>query len=96
MISAQFKLLLRKLRRVVNHLEVNRLSSGNCSFVRNQEEIISVISLILNQSIVKAGSRRRILYIVIALIEKSVGDVSINNAIYNFGVVALLCLSDNL
>ena len=64
--------------------------------MRDQEEIISVISLILNQCAVEASSRRRILYIAIVLIEKSVRDISINNAINNLGVVALLDSSDGV
>ena len=75
---------------------MDRLSSGHCCLVRNQEEIISFVSLVLNQGIVKAGTRRGILNVTIALIEKSVRNISINDAINNFRVVPLLGRCDGI
>jgi len=68
---------------------MHRQSSGNCGFVRNQEEVKQFISLILNQTSIHTGawSRIQVVLVIWALLEQSVVDLLIHKTVHDLGIV---------
>ena len=60
MVSCGFYLLLGQLRCVVHNVVVNRLSSGHCRFMRDQEEIELGVTLVLNKTVVNGRAWARV------------------------------------
>jgi hypothetical protein len=83
------EILLVQCRGVVGNSIEDWLSSGYCGLVRNKVEIEKTITLELNDSLVDTCAGARVEDIIVALlVEESVLNVAVNQAVDNLGLVA--------
>ena len=86
-IGARLKLVLGDTRGVVGNSEEHGLGSGHSGLVRDEVEVIDLVSLLLDERGIDHSARARVKTLTVGLGEESVLNVPVNQAVDDPGLV---------
>ena len=85
-------MILVDLASIVSNSEENWLGSGYSCLVWNKVEIVSIVSLVLDNTSVNTRTFTWVEIVLSSLVEKSVLNVTVDKAVDNLGLVPWGCV----